>query len=187
MGARLKAGCLLLVLLPLVPGCDGGNPVANPVANPPSVTELPRNFLLTGTASGTDAGGLTATCALDLIFELRSEVSRTPQRVGYRGVHGGGVRRALLAHDGSGFSFAADVFGEVDAHLLVSGSIELVIPVNQTAEGRFWQNLARFAGTVDSSGRGQGDWICAPIDIDSGGYVDRTLVVKGTWQMRPRD
>jgi len=178
-----KAGGLLLVLLPLVAGCDGGNPVANP----PSMTDLPRHFLLTGTASGTDAGGLTASCALDLIFELRSEVSRTAQRVDYQGVHGGGVRRAVLARDGSGFSFSADVFGEVDAHLLVTGDVELVIPVNQTAQGRFWQNLVRFAGTVDSSGRGQGEWTCAPVDIDSGGYLDRTLVVKGTWQMEPRE
>jgi hypothetical protein len=62
-----------------------------------------------------------------------------------------------------------------------------VIPVNLTAEGRFWQNLSRFAGTVDSSGRGRGLWVCAPFDIDTGGYVDQSLAVEGTWQMGPSE
>ncbi len=171
----------LLVSISLLSGCDDDSPLA-----PPRITELPRNFALTGTASGTDPAGLTATCSLDLMFELTSEVSRTPARVEYEGVHGGGVERAVLARDGSGFSFAADVFGEVEAHLFSTGTVEIVIPVNQTAEGRFWQNLARFAGTVDSSGRGQGQWTCAPFDIDTGGYVDQSLVVGGTWQMEPQ-
>jgi hypothetical protein len=178
----LKPGRRFLVLLLLVSACDGNNPVASAL-----VTDLPRNFRLTGNASGTDTAGLTATCSLDLVFELTSEVARTPERVDYEGVHGGGVERAILARDGSGFAFAADVFGEVEAHLFVTGRVELVIPVNQTAEGRFWQNLARFAGTVDSSGRGRGLWTCAPFDIDTGGYVDQSLVVEGNWQMEPQE
>jgi hypothetical protein len=178
----LTAARGFFVLLLLVSACDGDGPVA-----PPLVTELPRNFRLTGNASGTDAAGLTATCSLDLVFELTSEISRTRDRVDYEGVHGGGVERAVLERDGSGFSFAADVFGEVEAHLFATGSLEIVIPVNQTAEGRFWQNLARFAGTVDSSGRGRGLWTCAPFDIDTGGYVDRSVVVEGDWQMEPQE
>jgi hypothetical protein len=177
----LPVGIGVLVLGLLLPACDEDNPVS-----PPLVTDLPRNFHLRGTASGTDAEGLTATCSLDLIFELNAEVSRTANRVDYEGVHGGGVERAVLAPDGSGFAFAADVFGDVEAHLFVTGSVEIMIPVNLTAEGRFWQNLARFAGTVDSSGRGRGAWICAPFDIDSGGYVDESLTVNGTWQMEPQ-
>ena len=93
----------------------------------------------------------------------------------------------MARFDGSGFSFAADVFGDVEAHLFVTGSVEIVIPVNQTAEGRFWQNLARFAGTVDATGRGRGPWICAPFDVDTGGYLDQSLVVEGTWQMEPQE
>jgi hypothetical protein len=77
--------------------------------------------------------------------------------------------------------------GEVEAHLFATGSLEIVIPVNQTAEGRFWQNLARFAGTVDSSGRGRGLWTCAPFDIDTGGYVDQSVVVEGGFQMEPQE
>jgi hypothetical protein len=172
----------LLVLGLLSPGCD------DPVT-PPLLSDLPRNFRLTGTATGRDSAGLTATCSLDLQFELPSEVARTPQRVDYEGVHGGEVERSVLARDGSGFAFHADVYGEVEAHLFVAGSVEIVIPVNRTAEGRFWQNLARFTGTVDSTGRAQGLWTCAPFDIDGDGdgYVDETILAEGIWQTEPQE
>jgi hypothetical protein len=76
---------------------------------------------------------------------------------------------------------------EVEAHLFATGIVEIVIPVNQTAEGRFWQNLSRFTGTVDASGRGQGLWTCAPFDIDTGGYLDESVVAQGSWQMAPQE
>jgi hypothetical protein len=171
--------CLLFITL--ASGCDDESPVAST-----EVGALPMSFGLTGQASGSDPAGLTATCSLDLVFELTSELSRTRGRVDYEGVHGGGVERALVAGDGSGFSFAADVFGRIEARLFASGLVEIVIPVNRTAEGRFWRNLARFSGIVDSSGNGHGQWTCAPFDIGSGGYVDQSLVVEGTWQMNPR-
>jgi hypothetical protein len=48
------------------------------------------------------------------------------------------------------------------------------------------ENLATHGvGTVDSSGRGRGPWRCAPFDIDTGGYVDESVVAEGTWQMEP--
>jgi hypothetical protein len=179
---RSKIAIAGLALLLLVPGCDEDNLVA-----PTRVTELPRTFRLTGTASGTDSAGFTASCALDLVFELTAEASRTGGRVNYAGVHGGEVERTVLAGDGSGFAFHADVYGEVEAHLFVTGGLEILIPVNETAEGRFWRNLARFAGSVDSSGRGQGRWTCAPFDIDSGGYVDESVIAEGTWQTEPSE
>ena len=169
-----------LVLIALAAGCDGESPVA------PELGALPASFRIEGQASGTDGSGLTATCSLDLVFELTAEVSRTRERVDYEGTHGGGVERSVLAGDGSGFAFAADVFGEVEAHLFATGQVEIVIPVNRTAEGRFWRNLARFAGPIDSSGHGQGLWTCAPFDIDSGGYVDERVVVQGIWRMEPQ-
>jgi hypothetical protein len=170
-----------LFLIPLTSGCDGETH-----ASSTEVGALPMNFRLTGQASGSDPAGLTATCSLDLVFELTSEVSRTPGRVDYEGVHGGGVERVLVAGDGSGFSFAADVFGRIEARLFASGLVEIVIPVNRNAEGRFWRNLERFSGTIDAFGNGQGRWTCAPFDIDSGGYVDETVTVRGNWRMEPQ-
>jgi hypothetical protein len=170
----------LLVLAFLFFACEENSPVA------PSLEEdLPTSFRLSGTASGSRGQGLTASCSLDLQFELTSEAARTEERADYEGVHGGVVERTLLASDGSGVSFAADVFGNVQVHLFAGGRVEIVIPVNRTAEGRFWQNLASFRGTVDASGRGEGLWVCAPLDIQSGGYVDRSLVMYGVWVMEP--
>ncbi|MGH9460928.1 MAG: hypothetical protein ACRD1X_06895 [Vicinamibacteria bacterium] len=140
---------------------------------------------MTGTASGSNANGRTANCALDLIFELRTEVSRSPELVEYTGVHGGEVGRLVVAKNGSGFSFIAQVFGDVEARLQTFGRVELLIPVNIDAEGRFWQRLARFDGTVNQNGEGSGRWTCAPFDLNSGGYVDVSLVVQGNWTFEP--
>ena len=166
MASFIRVRGFLVILLTWIAACGEDNPVT-----PPVIDGLPPNFRLTGNATGADAGGLTA---LDLVFELSSETSRTANRVDYQGVHGGGVERSVLARDGSAFAFAADVFGEVEVYLFVAGSIDIRIPVNETAEGRFWRNLARFTGTVDGSGRGQGRWTCAPFDIDTGGYVNES-------------
>lgn len=75
--------------------------------------------------------------------------------------------------------------GPVEARLHTLGRVELLIPVNVDAEGRFWQNLARFNGTVTEDGRGSGRWTCAPFDLNSGGYRDVSLVVQGTWTFEP--
>ena len=179
------AGPLVLVLLAsllLAAGCDNNGPVQ---PQDPTITNLPSRFRLNGTASGSNANGRTASCALDLIFELRTEVSRSPELVEYTGVHGGEVARTVLAKNGSGFSFVADVFGDVEARLHAFGRVELLIPVNVDAEGRFWQNLARFNGPVTEDGRGSGRWTCAPFDLNSGGYRDTSLVVQGTWTFKP--
>ena len=179
------AGRFVLVLLAsllLAAGCDNNGPVQ---PQGPTITNLPSRFRLTGTASGSNANQRTASCSLDLIFELRTEVARSPELVEYTGVHGGEVARAVLAKNGSGFSFFAQVFGDVEARLHTLGRVELLIPVNVDAEGRFWQNLARFDGAVTEDDRGSGRWTCAPFDLNSGGYRDVSLVVQGTWTFKP--
>jgi len=132
-----------LVLLLLVVACENSGPLEPTV---PTVNNLPARFRLRGIASGSNANGRTADCGLDLIFELRNDVSRSSELVEYTGVHGGEVARTVLAKNGSGFSFIANVFGEVEARLHTLGRVELLIPINVDAEGRFWQRLARFEG-----------------------------------------
>jgi hypothetical protein len=171
-----------LVLVFFMVGCENGAPLQ---PTDPAVNSLPSRFRMTGRASGNNANGRTADCGLDLIFELRNEVSRSSELVEYTGVHGGEVARTVLTKDGSGFSFVANVFGDVEARLHTLGRVELLIPVNVDAEGRFWQRLARFEGEVSEDGRGSGDWTCAPFDLDSGGYRDTSLVVRGSWSFEP--
>ena len=175
---RLAAG--LLVLLGLA-ACGGEGPAA---PTPAAVTLAPR-FRLEGTASGAGAEGLSATCSFDLLFEVSETVGRTGDPLLYGGTHGGEVVRRILAADGSGLQFVADVFGEVEARAFAAGRVEIDLPGNRGAEGRFWRNLASFQGTLGVDGRGRGAWTCAPLDIDSGGYVDTSVVVGGTWSLTP--
>jgi hypothetical protein len=166
----------------LLAACNARGPTG-----PEPVQNLPPTFRLTASASGSDAGaGLTGTCSLDWIFELRREVSRQPTLVQYEGVHGGEASRTVLQSDQSGFGFFIDVFGDVDARLNpVLRTVELRIPINETADSRFYRELALFTGTVDEAGFGSGTWVCAPLDLDQGGYVDTILTMIGTWQIAP--
>jgi hypothetical protein len=85
-----------------------------------------------------------------------------------------------------GFEFSAVVGGDVEFQLFRSiGVVHLDIPVNTTARGRFWQQLAHFEGIVDASGNGSGNWTCAPLDINQPGYKDISMVVQGTWRFEP--
>lgn len=144
---------------------------------------LPTFFRMTGHAQGQDFQGRTAECSLDLIFEI-NETRRNPRLTEYSGVHGGEIFRLVLEEDDSGFSFFVDVYGQVEGRIS-SNIFELEIPVNATAEGRFWQQMSRFAGSVDEQGRGSGRWVCAPLDIDQGGYTDTLLTANGEFQIEP--
>jgi hypothetical protein len=172
----------LLLLLPvLFLGCNNDSVVA-----PQVVQGLPSQFRLTGEAQSTFPDGFSVDCQLDLIFELRSETSRNIQSVIYDGVHGGEVFRRILDSTGAGFAFHADVFGEVDAHLLTqTGIVNLLIPINLTADGRFWRAMSSFDGFVNEAGIGSGTWSCEPLDLDQGGYVDTTYIIQGTWRTEP--
>jgi hypothetical protein len=173
---------LLLTIAMFLFSCDNDNSVQSG----PVVQSLPSQFRLSGEAQHTAADGSNVSCQLDLVFEMRNEVSRSQQTVQYSGVHGGEVFRTVLAEDGSGFGFHADVFGEVQAYLYVqSGIINLAIPINTTADGRFWREMASFSGIALPDGTASGTWTCAPLDLDQGGYVDTSLIAEGHWRFEP--
>jgi hypothetical protein len=173
---------LLLTFSFFVLSCNNDNSIQSD----PVVQNLPSQFRLSGEAQHTAADGSNVTCQLDLIFEMRNELSRSQQAVQYSGVHGGEVFRTVLAEDGSGFGFHADVFGEVQAYLYVqSGIVNLAIPINTTADGRFWREMASFSGIALSDGTASGTWTCAPLDLNQGGYVDTSLIAEGHWRFEP--
>ena len=62
-------------------------------------------------------------------------------------------------------------------------SLELEFPGSQGADSRFWANLAFFAGTLKQKATGAGSWLCAPFDVDEGGYVDTSGFAQGTWRV----
>jgi hypothetical protein len=179
----LKKNCRIILIVPLLllAACDND---INPVV-PGRVQNIPGFFRLTADAEGSNEG-LEVDCRLNWIFEMKGETFRTPQLVDYNGIHGGEAFRRILQNDQSGFIFNADVFGEVEARLIThSGEVEFAIPINRTAEGRFWRELAEFEGVMNENGTGNGTWTCAPLDINQGGYVDETLTVEGTWHIEP--
>lgn len=146
-------------------------------ATPP---ELPTHFALSGEASASE-GGTDVDCALDLLFDVEA-AERDGRSNVTTGVHGGEVARRILDPEGAGFLFHADVFGEVEVSVDAREALLIRIPINDTAEGRFWTSMARFEGTWDGVD-GEGTWTCAPLDIDQEGYVDETVVAEGTWTM----
>jgi hypothetical protein len=188
-------------LSPLDPSGSGGSPGATSGAGaagaggegaggeggapPAGATALPGYFRMNAVAQGSNRDGLTATCSLDFIFDLQKASKRTDELVEYPGVQGGEAVRTILDSQGDGFSFHADTYAEITARLRFPDVLEIEIPINETADGRFWTEMARFEGTVDADGFGAGAWRCAPLDIDQGGYLDETLSVSGTWEIEP--
>lgn len=145
---------------------------------------IPTYFRLLGSAEGSE-NGTNVTCSLDFIFEL-DPPSEDGGVVSTEGVHGGDAGRVILDDEGAGFAFSASSYGMVVATLdSTTGALELVIPVNETAENHFWKELALLPGTMGEDGNSTGTWTCAPLDIEQEGYTDTTVTVEGTWHAEP--
>jgi len=173
----------VLAALVLLMSCGRETSPTEPPIPPRS---LPTRFRITGTASSSEAGGVTVTCALDLVFQLEAPPRAIPGGLEYDGTHGGRLRRTILNADGSGLSLEPDVFGRVVARSVSPNRVQIVIPVNVSAEGRFWRELSQFDGTFDSTNNtASGTWKCAPFDIDSGGRADTMYVAPGAWRLFP--
>jgi hypothetical protein len=142
-------------------------------------------FRLVGQASSTSAGGPNIDCHLDLFIELTEERRRDSDLVEYAGKLGGEAGRAVLAPDGSGLAFFADLIGSVLARRFAPDSFELELPENRESESRFWRGISYFAGTLAPTARWGGLWQCAPFDITDGGYVDTSGIAVGTWHVEP--
>lgn len=173
------ARTILVTGLVAAAGCGDGDDSGSPA------DEVPSLFRMTGSAMAAEEDGRTATCTMDLLFELDRMTERTRSHVTYSGTHGGYLTRTVLNQDGDGLSFGIDVHGDVEIELTFPHTFVVAIPINDTPESRFYQRLSRIEGEIDGLGTGGGAWECAPLDIDQGGYVDTEITADGEWEVAP--
>jgi hypothetical protein len=151
--------------------------------DPSGVPEPPTLLSITGRANGTGPDGGTVDCVLDLTMELRTETFRDSNVVEYAGVHGGHVGRSVVDSTGAGMAFFADVYWPETMARFSQDSVELILGPDDPTEGRFWRELRRLAGARSDTDLGSGHWICAPLDITEGGWVDTAFTAEGDWRL----
>lgn len=171
--ARARVALLCILLL----ACDDG-------ATGPRRAGLPSDVHIVGTAAGPRGDGGSIDCGFDIRVSL-AESRRTPAFIEYTGTMGGEARRKTLDSTQAGFEFWADVaWPNVVARLVGQDSLEFLMGDTTANDGRFWHENAFLAGARQAGDPGSGVWICAPLDIYQGGYVDTIGVVQGSWQIQ---
>jgi hypothetical protein len=151
----------------------------------PPELRLPMFFALNGTAHA-ETEELTADCALEFVVEISGEVSRTDLVVEYIARMGGDAMRNLERPDGSGVNLRAFAFyPNLQVLHILPNRVQLVSldfpPDGPTTGSRFWDELRFFDGILDEDGRIEGEWLCAPLDVEQGGINDDTIFADGRW------
>ena len=176
-----RAASFGLVCL-VVAACD--DDPANPDEGP--FDDLPPTLELNGSASIVLADGRTAECTLFYRIELNDDGTIAGEGRMYRGTAGGDATRTVLQQDGSGFSFWPHLHSEATIRA-TPDSIELMADGHDTETVRFYQGIMHLAGVRTGPGSAHGDWSCAPLDLNSGGWLDTAIVAPGTWTIREAD
>jgi hypothetical protein len=144
--------------------------------------KLPEFMKFTGGAEGED-DGITIECLCDLNLEL-PEFEPNGETQIFTGSLGGEIIRAVTDGDGSGFSFAPFLFGEIELTLKPNDSIYLAWPGNEGTGIPFYDEISLFKGKFNKDdGTVTGSWKCAPLDLEEGGYVDTHGTAEGTWAL----
>jgi hypothetical protein len=150
---------------------------------PGGAASLPSSVHLRATATQRFPDGDSVDCSFDLIVTLTSSQVPAPNTRVYAGTMGGSASRTVLAADGSGLSFFADMaWPQAAARVFGPDSVEFVLSA-PAPDSRFWDAFKLVAGTKDPRGHWSGLWTCYPLDINSGGYLDTSLVAAGSWEM----
>ncbi len=176
MKAFYNGKALLFFSLLLVIGCSDDD------AKKSAERKLPEFMKFTGGAEGED-DGITIDCLCDLYLELPEFEANGETQV-FTGSLGGEIIRVVTDEDGSGFSFAPFLFGEIELTLKPNDSIYLAWPGNEGTGIPFYDEISLFKGKFNKAdGTVTGSWKCAPLDIDEGGYVDTRGTAEGTWAL----
>ncbi len=173
----LSAGILVTALFT---GCDESN------GRRPEEPPLPMFFRLDGVASAT-TDDLAVDCSLEFIVEISGEVSRTNEVVEYIATMGGDAVRNLERPDGSGVNLSGFAFyPRLQVLHILPDRVQLVSldfpPDGPTTGSRFWDELRFFDGFLNDDGSIEGEWLCAPLDVEQGGINDDTVFAEGNWE-----
>ncbi len=169
-----------LVFAALISGCEGSG------GGGPEEPDLPMFFHLDAVASA-DTDELAVDCSLGFIVEISGEVSRTNEVVEYIATMGGDAVRNLQRPDTSGVGFWADAFyPRLQVLHILPNRVQLVSldfpPDGPSSGSRFWDELRFFDGFLNEDGSIEGEWLCAPLDVEYGGINDNAVFAEGTWE-----
>ena len=178
-GGRRRLHRLALIAVLGLPACDESPSDPARLGPAPSVLEL------NGTASVALADGRTADCTIFLRIEMEQGEEQGDAYV-YRGTAGGDAIRTILDEDGSGFSFWPHLHSGATLRA-TPDSLELMADGHDTTSVRFYRGIMHFRGVRTGPGSAHGDWICAPLDLDSGGWLDTAVTATGTWTISEAD
>jgi hypothetical protein len=177
-GSYLAAACIALALLT---SCH----TDDEEGEGPAELRLPMYFQLNATASATE-GELTVNCSLGFIVDISGEVSRTSEVVEYIAVMGGDAVRDIQREDGSGVVLSAFAhYPNLQVLHILPDRVQLVSldfpPGGPSTGSRFWDELRFFDGVLEEDGTINGEWLCAPLDVEQGGINDNSIFAEGTW------
>jgi hypothetical protein len=168
---------LTLLAAALLPACGDSGGSTSPTPHP----TLPPETLLHAQAFQAYPDGSTVTCSFTafLTWSGASEPS-AGERV-FTGSMGGEAMRQVLDATGAGVAFFADMaWPTTQARVIGVDSVEFILgPGDPTS--RFWDAFSGLAGRKEATGTWTGPWICYPLDLNSGGWVDTSLSAAGHW------
>lgn len=147
---------------------------------------LPPVMDLNGSAAIALEDGRTADCTIFLHIELQDEGVEQDGGLVYRATAGGDAVRTVLAADGSGFSFWPHLHSGATVRA-TGDSIEVMADGHDTTTVRFYRGIMHFRGVRTEDGGAEGSWTCAPLDLDSGGWLDTAVVAQGTFEIAEFD
>ena len=158
--------------------CDDGDP-AGP--NGDGIA-LPSIMDLNGTAEIERDDGMAAACWIFLHVVLDETIDSTAEAIVYSGTAGGEANRTVFEGDSTGLSFWPLLHSNATVRA-TADSIEIMAEGHDTVSSRFYAGIMHFRGARAGPGEAHGTWTCAPLDLDSDGWLDTSVVAPGTWTL----
>jgi hypothetical protein len=145
--------------------------------------ELPSMLRVSGEAMEIAPDGERADCSFfadvgDLTFTADGGWTGT--------IFGGEVFRTITTSTaGNLYELSALIGGPASAER-EGERLKVRIAGDQPADANpFWLALEVLTGTITAAHEAEGSWVCAPLDLNEPGFVDRNVYAPGSWRVRP--